>query len=210
MTFRRLRLVILSLFLLPLLSFSQIVPIVSRVTMREPVLRQPVNFTVELSQNTGVSTVFAYYRTFGASEFREMELQFTGRSASGTFPASIVQPPYFEYYVVVNMVGGRKETHPIQNPDTNPMKVAVKEPDPKDQEVRFLSPEPGETVAVEDLAVAVSLFYASPAVDPGRTQIFLNGVDVTKDLMVAGDLILYSPANFPRTLTPGTHSLRVV
>ena len=81
--------------------------------------------------------------------------------------------------------------------------------DPKDVEVRFLSPEQGETLAIEDLVVAVSLMYTSDAVDKHRTHIYLDEADVTKEALFSDDVILYSPKNFDRPLALGMHSIKV-
>jgi len=204
----------LLLFVLVLLTFSptalsQIVPIVSNVKTGQANDGQPLVVTVELSQNVGVSQVIFVYRQFGQSEFTEIEMALSGRSASITMPAGAVKSPYVEYYIRVNLVGGKTETYPVQNPEVNPMKIAVKEPDPKDQEVRIISPEPGSTIAIEELGVVVSLFYTPPLVDPKATRIFLDAIDVSKDAILSEDLLIYSPQNFNLELSKGAHSVTI-
>ncbi len=156
---------------------AQIVPIISNVSTGEAAEGMPLAVTVDLTQNAGVTQVLFVYRQFGESEFKELEMALQGRSASITLPAEVIRAPYIEYYVRVNMTGGKVETYPIQSPDVNPLKIAIKEPDPKDQEVRLISPEIGTPVAIEDLGIVISFFYASPAVDPKATKLFLDGVD---------------------------------
>ncbi|MEX2191706.1 MAG: hypothetical protein WEB33_13475 [Bacteroidota bacterium] len=188
---------------------AQIVPIVSSVKTGEAQNGQPLVVAVELSQNVGVSQVMFVYRQFGQSEFKELEMALSGRSASVSVPANAVRSPYVEYYVRVSLVGGKKETYPVQNPEANPLKIAVREPDPKDQEVQIISPEPGSVVAVEELGVVISLFYAPPQVDPKATRIFLDGIDVSKDAVLSEDLLIYSPQNFNLEIPRGAHILTV-
>ena len=200
--------VLIVMFLFPA-AFSQIVPIVSRVTAGDANEARPLLVTVELSQNAGVTQVLFVYRSFGQSEFKELEMALSGRSATVTVPAEAVAAPYIEYYVRVNMVGGRIETYPIQNPEVNPMKIAVKEPDPRDMEVLLLSPEPGGTIALEELGIVVSLFYAPPAVNRAATRLFFDGVNVSADAILSEDLLIYSPQNFNVPIAKGQHSVAV-
>jgi hypothetical protein len=153
--------------------------------------------------------VILYYREFGTTEFRNMEMQLSGRNAIATIPAKSVVQPYIEYYIYISLRGGMEATFPQENPVMNPLKVPVKGVDLKDSEVRFLSPESGETLAAEDLAVAVSLMYASDAVDRSRTRIFLDGIDVSSEAIISDDVLLYRPQNFDRSLTLGPHSVRI-
>jgi hypothetical protein len=206
---RRVLLFVLTLSILVPAAFSQIVPIVSNVKTGQANDGQPLLVTVELSQNVGVSQVIFVYRQFGLSEFKELEMALSGRSASVTLPAEAVKSPYVEYYVRVGMVGGKTETYPVQNPETNPLKIAVKEPDPKDQEVRIISPESGSPIAIEELGVVISFFYASPLVDIKATRILLDAVDVSKDAVLSEDLLIYSPQNFNLELSKGAHTLTV-
>ena len=81
--------------------------------------------------------------------------------------------------------------------------------DPKDTEIRILSPDPGETLAAEDLAVAVSLMFATDAVDKQRTRLYLDGADVTKEAILSDDVVLYNPKNFDKPLNLGAHSIRI-
>ena len=202
-------LLILSLFLFGFVADAQVIPIVSKINTPEAVQGQPASISAELSQNQGISRVLLLYRPFGESEFRDIEMLLTGRTATATIPAAAVTPPYIEYFIRVEMIAQGTETYPIQNPELNPLKLFIKEANPKDQEVRILSPEAGQTLTAEDLGIAVSLFYASDAVDRAATHLYLDGVDVTAQAVFSDDMILYSPANFNRPLNLGTHFLRV-
>ena len=188
---------------------TQVSSVVVRVSAPIVSQNQPLPISVEFTPSGNVDRVYLRYRGFGESEYRQQEMLMAGNSASMTIAAQYVLPPYIEYYVQVFLSNGHSETYPVENADSNPLKATVKPVDPKSLEVRILSPEQGEMVANEDLVVAVSLFYASENVNKKRTKLFLNGVDVTAQAILSDDVILYSPATFPRPLGLGVQFLRV-
>jgi len=171
--------------------------------------KTPLSLSVDLTQNTQIRRVVLHYREFGKTEFKEMDMLLSGRTAVATVPAKAMTPPYIEYYIGMQLADSKQATFPSENPETNPLKIQVKEIDVKDLEVRFLSPEPGETLAAEDLAVAVSLMFASDMVDKRRTRIYLDGADVTSEALISDDVLLYSPKNFNKPLNFGAHSIKI-
>jgi len=171
--------------------------------------KTPLSLSVELTQNTQIRRVVLHYREFGKTEFKETDMLLSGRTAVATVPAKAMTPPYIEYYISMQLADSKQATFPSESPETNPLKIQVKEVDVKDLEVRFLSPEPGETLAAEDLAVAVSLMYASDIVDKRRTRISLDGADVTSEALISDDVLLYSPKNFDKPLNFGAHSIKI-
>jgi hypothetical protein len=190
------------------LAAQQSAPKVVRVNVPSAVAGRPQPISVDLQQNIRVRKVTLRYRSFGETSFKGMEMLLSGSTATATIPADAVLPPYTEYYFELDL-GTGTETYPVEGPEANPLQFTVKAANPKDQEVRFLSPEPGETVAAEDLVVAVSLFYASDAVNRKATTLFFDGVNVTRQAVWSDDVLLYSPKNFQRPLNLGAHFLRV-
>jgi hypothetical protein len=188
---------------------AQVSSVVLRVNAPVVSQNQPLPISVDFTPSGAVDRVLLRYRGFGETEYRQQEMLLAGNSASLTIAGQYVLPPYIEYYVLVQTSGGRQETYPIQSAETTPLKATVKPVDPKALEVRLLSPEQGETVASEDLVIAVSLYYASGKVNRKATKLFLNGIDVTPQALFSDDVILYSPANFPRPLSLGVQFLRV-
>jgi hypothetical protein len=188
---------------------AQVSSVVLRVNAPVVSQNQPLPISVEVTPSGNVERVFLRYREFGESEYRQQEMLMAGNSATATLAAQYVMPPYIEYYILVALSNGRSETFPIENAESTPLKATVKPVDPKSLEVRVLSPEQGETVANEDLVVAISLFYASDNVNKKGTKLFLNGVDVTAQAIFSDDVILYSPATFPRPLSLGVQFLRI-
>ncbi|MBI5464106.1 MAG: hypothetical protein HY966_04025, partial [Ignavibacteriales bacterium] len=190
-------------------ALAQVSPYVTTVRIPDALEGHPLSISIELAQQEQIKRVVMKFRQFGESEYKELEMLISGRTAIVRLPEKSITPPYIEYFVELTLTSGRKATYPVEFPETNPQKIQVKPTNPKDREVRILSPEEGETVAVEDLAVAVSLFYASDHINRQATRIFLDGIDVTKEAVLTDDAILYSPKNFDRPLDLGTHTLRI-
>jgi hypothetical protein len=199
---------LLSIILLPV-AYAQVSQYVVEVKVPSANEQTPLSVSVALTQNTQIRRVMLRYREFGITEFKELEMLLSGRTAVATIPAKAITPPYVEYYIDMQLADNTQATFPSENAETNPLKIQVKEVDVKDLEARFLSPEPGETLAAEDLAVAVSLMFASDMVDKRRTRIYLDGADVTSEALISDDVLLYSPKNFDKPLNFGAHSIKI-
>ncbi|MBN1399015.1 MAG: hypothetical protein JXA06_13360 [Bacteroidetes bacterium] len=197
----------IALFISP--AYAQVSQYVVDVKIPEAIEKMPLPLSVQLTQNTQIQRVLLHYREFGKTEYKQADMLLSGRTASATIPAKSVIAPYIEYYISMQLANNKQATFPSESPRSNPLKIQVKELDEKDMEVRFLSPEPGETLAAEDLAVAVSLMYTSDAVDTKNTRIYLDGVDVTDEAIIADDVLLYNPANFKKPLSLGSHSIKI-
>jgi hypothetical protein len=205
------RLLLLSMYALAALSIAvaQTTPLITRVTTPLALEKRPLSVSAEMSKSTGVARVLLYYRSYGENEYKELEMLVAGRVATVTIPDVAVLPPYIEYYIEARLDNDKTETFPVQNAQANPQRIAVKAADPKDLEVRILSPEPGETVDVEELVVAISFFYASENVKPEATKIFLDGTDVTAKAVLSDDVLLYSPKSAGQPMSLGSHRLRI-
>ncbi len=205
------RLLLLSMYALAALSIAvaQTTPLITRVTTPLALEKQPLSVSAEMSKSTGVARALLYYRSYGENEYKELEMLMAGRVATVTIPDVAVLPPYIEYYIEARLENDKTETFPVQNAQANPQRIAVKAADPKDLEIRILSPEPGETVDVEELVIAISFFYASENVKPEATKIFLDGADVTAKAVLSDDVLLYSPKSAGQPISLGSHRLRI-
>ena len=189
--------------------FAQGTPLISRVNVPQANEQSALSVSVEFAQSTGVAKILLHYRAFGETDYQEVEMLIAGRTATATIPAEAVLPPNMEYYIEAQLSNGNVETYPLQNAMANPQRVAVKARDLKDDEIRILSPEPGETVDSEELVVAISFFFASENVNPEATKIFVDDTDVTSTAVFSDDLMLYSPASAGQPLSLGAHRLRI-
>lgn len=164
---------------------------------------------IELLPSVGAKRVVLRYRSFGVTEYTEMEMLPAGRSYTVSLPPDVVQPPYLQYYFQLELTNGTTATYPETSAEINPLQLSVQQVDPKENELRFLSPEPGETVSAEDFVLALSLYYASPAVAPSKTRIFIDGTDISREAVLSDDVILWSPANSTLPLKLGARTVRV-
>ena len=190
-------------------SYAQVSKRISAINAPRAEQSSSVPISIELVPTANINRALIRYRSFGVTEFTEVEMLQAGRSASATIPAEAVQPPYLQYYFVIEMQDGTTETFPEAAPDLNPLQLSVTQVDPREREVRFLSPDQGETVALEEFVLAISLYYASPAVAPARTRIFFDDADVSKEAILSDDVILWAPRNSSVPITLGAHSVRV-
>lgn len=206
---RKVYLVLLAMFFVFPLSLAQVTPFVTEVSAPTAFEKAPITLSVTLERSQGVERVVLFYRSFGESEFRDAEMLLAGRTATIGLPASTAIRPFLEYYVSIDMADGTRQTHPIQSPEAAPLRLTINPLTSKDSEVRMLTPEPGETLAIEDLAIAISLFYTSDQVDRSKTRLFLDRIDVSGQSVFLDDMVIYSPKNFSRPLNPGAHFVRV-
>jgi hypothetical protein len=207
------RILCLVSFLFPIVflsvAYGQVSQYVVEVKVPQATEKTPIAVSVELTQNVLVQRVVLLYRQFGETEYKELEMLLTGRTAVAALPGKAVIPPYVEYFIRLQLTDGSQAFFPSENPEVNPLKIAVKGVDPKEDEVRFLSPEQGETLAAEDLAVAISLMFTSDAVDKQRTRLYIDGADVSNEALLSDDVVLYNPKNFDKPFALGAHSVKV-
>ncbi len=190
-------------------GFAQVSSYVSRVDAPAATQGTAAAIGVELLPSVEARRVWLRYRGFGVTEFSEIEMLQAGRSYTASLPGGEVQPPYLQYYFAIELPNGSIATYPESGADLNPLQLSVQQVDPREGEVRILSPEPGETVAAEEFVLAVSLYFATPAVSPSRTRIFVDGTDVSQEAVLSDDIILWSPANSSLPMKLGARNVRV-
>ncbi|MCU0452754.1 MAG: hypothetical protein MUE68_03785 [Bacteroidetes bacterium] len=188
---------------------AQVSTYVNRVDAPAATQATAASIGVEMLPSVEARRAWLRYRSFGVTEFSEMEMLPAGRSYTATIPATEVLPPYLQYYIAIELSNGTIVTYPETSAELNPLQVTVQQVDPREGEVRILSPEPGETVAAEDFVLAISLYYASPAVAPSRTRVFVDGVDISREAILSDDMILWSPANSSQPMKLGARNVRV-
>ncbi|HTY12144.1 MAG TPA: hypothetical protein VMF88_13875 [Bacteroidota bacterium] len=169
----------------------------------------PLRVSVELAKSTELNRVVLYYRQFGQTEFRILEMVITSDSAVVTIPEDDVLPPFMEAYVLAQTTTGASETYPYQNPQATPTRIPIAIRSQKDQEILFLSPEKSERLQPEDVYISVSFVYAPNEVDRKRTKVFVDNVDLTPMAVIAGDLTIVSADALPKNLSTGVHTIRV-
>ena len=170
----------------------------------------PLRVAVELSKSTDIGRVVLYYRQFGQTEFRILEMQISGDTASATISEDEVTPPFMETYVMAQTATGAVETFPFENPQATPTRIPIAAKSPKDQEIMILSPDKSEPVTPSDIYVSISFVYAGSQVDQKRTKVIFDNVDVSALAVSIGELLIVSADALPKNITTGPHNLSVL
>jgi hypothetical protein len=197
------------IILTPLPAHSQINKYIRAIHPGPAKEGAPLHVAVELAKSTDLARVVLYYRQFGQSEFRILEMPIIGDTASVTISEDEVTPPFMEAYVLAQTSGGVSETYPYENPQGTPTRIPVAIKSAKDQEIIVLSPEKSEKLLPADIYISVSFVYAPNQVDRKRTKVFVDNVDLSSMAISAGDLTIVSPDALPKNISTGIHTLRI-
>lgn len=193
----------------PLIANSQINTYIRAVRAGQAREKTAMRVSAELAKSTELSRVVLYYRQFGQSEFRVLEMPIAGDTASVTISEDEVSPPFMEVYVLAQTQSGAIETYPYENPQATPTRLAVAARSPKDQEVLILSPDKTDQLLPSDIYISISFVYASDRIDRKKTKIFFDNIDVSALAVNIGELTIVSPEALPKTIAVGSHKLRI-
>ncbi len=203
------------LLLIPMAAFTQLSSSVLSISPGETPVRKAVTLNVDLQQGHRAVDIQLMYRPFGTTAYRRAEMDLRGNTAQYTLAANYVRPPFLELYLVLTDANGVVESYPpngggnpLSNPPLQPSRLTILEEE--QQQILFLSPEPGQTLDQEDLFISVSLLRADTTVMLRSTKIRIDDIDVTAGAVFSEDLIVYIPENHGLVLTPGFHTVRVV
>ncbi len=184
---------------------------VLRVEVGEFAPGRPLPVTVDFANLNGIRAVNVSYRLFGASTWTVREMQIIGNSALYAIPADELRPAILEYFFAFSRTdGGSDSTYPGMNPDTAPLTVELGPPVGGTGAVVVLSPEPGEHINQEDALISFSLARADSAIDRTRTQVQLDGDDLSEHLVVSDGLFVLRPDNAGATPDGGSHTVKVL
>ena len=191
-------------------SVAQISNTISEVKIGDVRERQDISLQASLIQPSAISELIFFYRAFGENEYTSREMELMGSYASVLIPGSEVIPPFIEYYIQINFKTGQSETYPLDF-STNgiPVKIPVQTASAKDQEVIILSPDANAKFKISEFFASISLLRAPDEVDKQATKLYIDNYDITDLALFAEDIILFQADNFPFTLFPGLHFLRV-
>jgi hypothetical protein len=165
--------------------------------------------SASLNNTSDIARVLLYYRSFGTTEYKILEMPVDRDSASVTIPAGDVAPPFIECYVLAETNSGKQETYPYENPQTIPTRIPVEPRSPKDQEVIILSPDRNDYLLPSDIYISVSLVYATDNIDRSRTQVFFDNINVSSKAVIMGDLVVVSANGLPANIPAGLHTITV-
>ncbi len=206
--YRNILFVLLSAICSPLL-FAQINTYIKSVSPLNVVEQQPASVSAHLSSTSEIERVTLFYRQFGESEFKSVEMQLARDSATVEIPASDIHPPFLEVYVSAQTMSGTVETFPLETPSMTPTRISVTTIPKEASEIIILSPEEGEQVKEGETYISVSFVYADNLVDRGKTKIVLNGVDLTSSAVVFDDLLIVPPEAITPEIARGGTNLEI-
>ena len=193
----------------PLAANSQINTYVRSVRAGQAREGTAMRVSAELSKSSELSRVVLYYRQFGQSEFRILEMPIIGDTASVTISEDEVTPPFMEVYVLAQTQSGTIETNPYENPQATPLRLSVSAKSQKDREVLILSPDKSDQLLPADIYISISFIYASDQINRSKTKIFFDNIDVSALAVNIGELTIVSPDALPKNITTGPHTLRI-
>jgi len=182
---------------------------ISSVKMGEAKDKSPLTITADLISPENISALNIAFRSFGQSEYQKAEMLIAGSSASVKIEGEYIQPPFIEYYIIVDLKDGSTQTYPLDvEQGVAPFQVAVAGLSAKDNEILVLSPADGEILSDDDFLISISFIKAPSNIDVSKTKVYLNDTDISSEKLDAGDMILISGENLEEIQT-GAKLLKV-
>lgn len=197
-------------FLAALPVSAQIDDNIARIALSPVAAGHEVRIEAELINTSAIDRIECAYRVFGQSEFKRFDMPLTGNTAAGTIPGADVVPPFIEYYLTVTATDGSRHTFPFENAADHPARIDVPAGTAGgDESIIILSPDPDEPVNPEQLLISVSLLRADSTVAKDRTKIFVDGTDLSQEIVLSGDLVLLDLSTSQIPLARGPHTVAV-
>lgn len=171
--------------------------------------------------NSEISRMTLMMRQLGYLSFTEIPMSFESIEWVASVAPSELAGGGVEYFILAETINGGAISYPANSPlekplfveDLSPKKTASALQPALDlssgdvgNELLILSPEPGVTVEIGKLVIAISLFNV-PDADLSTTRILVDKQDLTKLAEITPELITMTP---PLKLIPaGTHTITV-
>ncbi|MBI5475885.1 MAG: hypothetical protein HY964_04035 [Ignavibacteriales bacterium] len=192
------------------ISLSQISTTISKVTIGTPQPGIPLSVQADLFQSNTVEKIEIAFRRFGEQEFKRSEMSLVGTTANILLPGEIIQPPFVEYYFVVTLTGNfNPETYPIENPETQPLKISFGSIEVQQNDIIILSPDRDETISAQDLLISFSLARIDSFTAEFPVHIFFDEKDISALQIRYGDLVILRPQNSDMEIIQGKHEVKI-
>ena len=192
-------------------AYAQQGQVINLTASAQAVENSPVAVKAEVRTLSNISQALLFYRNDLSMDFQQTEMSFdeSSMTLNGTVPAGYVLSPFIEVYIRLVMRDGTTETYPMESPEENPVRISVRSPEAQ-EDILVISPERNQKLTLDNLMIAASMLYAPESVDRKKTRLYFDGIDVTADAVVSGDIIVYSPSKFPMAVSRGIHTAKVV
>ncbi|MBL7095348.1 hypothetical protein ISS22_15395 [candidate division KSB1 bacterium] len=225
----------LIVFILGVVSFCSLTNLIAESSSPPGVIHFPVRSSrqgqsiyleakVEEKPMQQVQYVRIYFRTKGLTNFRYVEMDEQLDNYSGDIPASAVTTPGIEYFILALFTDRSMATSPPSNPYYNPHEISVTPASDTpvdaapaesqkqltsasgaDLQTIILSPEPGESVAKDDVVIAVSFLGETEKIDIKTIKLLLDGKNYTSAAEISENMLTY----VPQSLTRGSHRVKI-
>lgn len=195
----RLTIGLLVLLLLVSLSASAQVPADRQLQVKygEAVEGRALEIRISSPMGAQIDRAVIRYRNFGISEYRFIEAQPQGNDFVGTIPAKYVIAPSIDFYVVAVLRDNTQITFPFLTPIQTPASITVR-PLPEDPNLVVISPSKEEALRPEDVVISFSYYTISDKISKEKSQLFVDGKDVTKKAIFSENLVTYIPDEPPK------------
>ena len=152
-----------------------------------------------------------FYRSQDDPGYSQMEIFFQNGEFRVVLSSEMLAGNTFAYYFQLRLRNLDQDVFfPERLPSQNPIELEVVDGPPEPERERaegidftILSPRPGVGLAVNDMYIAISLYYDKNTVEPGEFQLLIDGRDVTAQADTSAYFISYVPKN----LGQGEHTI---
>lgn len=150
-----------------------------------------------------------FYRYDGDFSYQQQEVNYRNGLFQTSFTATNPNASTLEYYFELTFNSGEMLFYPNNLPSENPVEVEIvesmeeKKPRLEGIDYTILSPRPGNGVTVDDVVIAIALFYEKSSLQPGEFQLFIDDKNVTSE----ADTSAYYISYIPKDLGPGSHTI---
>lgn len=172
-----------------------------------------LTFTAPGINPNDVQDAYVFYRLKDQMGFNQQSASLMGSDFTVEMSVDDEQATSLVYYFEIHLNNGRTITYPQNQASQEPIEIQIVDGREISREERvkqtgvdytILSPNPGATVAQNDVVVAITLFYDPAEIDTANTsfQMLVDGQDVTEQANASPYFFTYAPEN----LGSGVHS----
>ena len=155
-----------------------------------------------------------YYRLPSGESFQEIPFRKSGFNWEVNIPGFGVTKDGLEYVITFRFQDERIISYPTEDPFNQPRFIKAIPPEDQPQlgvfselsaaDVLILSPEPNEIAEQNYVLIAASFFNAN-RVEASTVRLFLDGMDVSADMMFEGGILSYDPG----AISIGNHTVEI-
>ncbi|MGM0546334.1 MAG: hypothetical protein ACQEST_06385 [Bacteroidota bacterium] len=170
-----------------------------------------LNFSASGINVNDVEEAYLFYRSDDDIAYSQKRASLVNSEFLVELMVENEQASSFEYYLEIHLNDGSTITYPSNKPRKNVIEVEVIDQQKSERERRvektgvdytILSPEPGASVAQEDVVVALTLYYDPAEIDTSaKFKMYVDGDDVTDQATASDYFYTYSSDD----LSAGTH-----